>query len=141
PDKKEDRYTVVAYVGSQAVKMNEAIGGMNELLNDRPRSDKVLETAKVSLKQYIETDRITQDGIIISYLAAQKLGLSTDYRKQVYAATDGLNFDQVKQYHNQHLANEPYTYCVLGSEKRISMDDLKKYGEEKKVSLEELFGY
>ncbi|TWI91897.1 putative Zn-dependent peptidase [Chitinophaga japonensis] len=141
PDKKEDRYSVVAYVGSQADKMNEAIGGMNELLNDIPRSDKLLETAKESMKQNIETERITQDGIIFSYLAAQKLGLSTDYRKQVYAAIDNLGFDQVKQFHDQNLANKPYTYCVLGSEKRISMDDLKKYGEVKKVSLEELFGY
>jgi len=141
PDKKEDRYSVVAYVGSQADKMNEAIGGMNELLNEIPRSDKLLETAKESLKQDIETQRITQDGIIFSYLAAQKLGLNTDYRKQVYAAIDNLGFDQVKQFHDQHLANKPYTYCVLGAEKRISLDDLKKYGEVKKVSLEELFGY
>ncbi|WP_298739496.1 M16 family metallopeptidase [uncultured Chitinophaga sp.] len=141
PDKKEDRYSVVAYVGSQADKMNEAINGMNELLNDIPRSDKLLETAKESLKQDIETQRITQDGIIFSYLNAQKLGLNTDYRKDVYAAVDKLNFDNVKQFHDENLANKPYTYCILGSEKNINLDDLKKFGEVKKVSLEELFGY
>lgn len=141
PERKEDRYSVVAYVGSQADKMNDAINGMNELLNDVPRSDKLLETAKESMKQDIETERITQDGIIFSYLNAQKLGLSTDFRKDVYAAVNKLNFDNVKQFHDQNLAHKPYTYCVLGSEKKISMDDLRKYGEVKKVTLEELFGY
>lgn len=141
PERKEDRYSVVAYVGSQADKMNDAINGMNELLNDVPRSDKLLETAKESMKQDIETERITQDGIIFSYLNAQKLGLSTDFRKEVYAAVNKLNFDNVKQFHDQNLAHKPYTYCVLGSEKKISMDDLRKYGEVKKVTLEELFGY
>lgn len=141
PEKKDDRYAVVAYVGSQADKMNEAITGMNELLNDIPRSDKLFETARKSMKQDLETERITQDGIVFSYLAAQKLGLNTDYRKQVYAAVDKLTFDDVKQFHDQNLAGKPYTYCVLGSEKRISEDDLKKYGEVKKISLDELFGY
>ena len=141
PDKKEDRYSVVAYVGSQADKMNEAITGMNELLNDIPRSDKLFETARESMKQDLETERITQDGIIMSYLNAKKLGLDTDYRKQVYAAVDKLTFDDVKKFHDQNLAGKPYTYCILGSEKKVSQDDLKKYGEVKKVTLEELFGY
>lgn len=141
PDKKDRRYTMVAYVGSQADKMNEAVGGMNELLNDIPRADKLFETSRLSMKQDIETERITQDGIIFSYLAAQKLGLNTDFRKQVYAQLDKLTFDDVKQFHTQNIAGKPYTYCIMGSEKRISQDDLKKYGDVKKVSLEEIFGY
>ncbi|RFS23235.1 insulinase family protein [Chitinophaga silvatica] len=141
PDKKGERYTTMAYVGSQADKMNDAVTAMNELLNDLPRSDKLLATAKEGLKQDIETERITNDGIIFSYIAAQKLGLNTDIRKQVYESIDGMNFDQVKQFHDQYLAKKPYTYSILASENKISIDDLKKYGEVKKLSLEEIFGY
>jgi len=131
----------VAYVGSQADKMNDAIVGMNELLNDMPRADKLLQTAKESMKQDIETERITNDGIIFSYLAAQKLGLNTDIRKQVYESIDKMNFDEVKKFHEENLAHKPYTYCIVASEKKISMDDLKKYGDVKKLTLEEIFGY
>jgi predicted Zn-dependent peptidase len=141
PEKNTDRYTLMAYVGSQADKMNEAIGGMNELLNDIPRSDKLFETAKKGMKQDLETERITQDGIVFSYLAAQKLGLDKDIRKQVYESIDRFSFDDVKKYHDENLASKPYTYCILASEKKISPDDLKKYGEVKKLSLEEIFGY
>jgi predicted Zn-dependent peptidase len=141
PEKKDARYSVVAYVGSQADKMNEAINGMNELLNDIPRSDKQFETARQSLKQDIETERITQDGIIFTYLAAKKLGLDTDYRKTVYSQIDGITFDNVKQFHEQNIAKKPYTYCIVASDKRVNLDDLKKYGNVKKVTLEEIFGY
>ncbi|ACU58411.1 M16 family metallopeptidase [Chitinophaga pinensis] len=141
PDKKDSRYSMVAYVGSQADKMNDAIGGMNELLNDMPRSDKGFQTAKQSMKQDIETERITQDGIIFSYLAAKKLGLDTDYRKTVYAQIDGITFDKVKQFHDQNIANKPYTYCIMASEKKVNPEDLKKYGDVKVVTLEEIFGY
>lgn len=141
PDKKSERYSAIAYVGSQADKMNDAIQGMNELLNDIPRSDKLLETSKESMKQDIETERITNDGIIFSYLAAQKLGLNYDVRKEVYESIDKMNFDEVKKFHDEYLAHKPYTYCIVASEKKISMDDLKKYGDVKKLSLEEIFGY
>ncbi|WP_212000600.1 pitrilysin family protein [Chitinophaga sp. HK235] len=141
PDKKGERYSQIAYVGSQADKMSEAIKGMNELLNDIPRSDKLLETAKESMKQDIETERITNDGIIFSYLAAQKLGLSTDIRKQVYESINKMNFSDVKKFHDENIAHKPYTYCVVASEKKVNMDDLKKIGQVKTLSLEEIFGY
>ncbi|SFE72255.1 Predicted Zn-dependent peptidase [Chitinophaga sp. CF118] len=141
PDKKDERYSAVAYVGSQADKMDDAITGMNELLNEIPRSDKLFETSKMSQKQDIETERITQDGIIFTYLAAKKLGLNTDYRKTVYENIDKITFDNVKLFHNQNLSGKPYTYCILASEKKISLDNLKKYGDVKKLSLEEIFGY
>jgi predicted Zn-dependent peptidase len=141
PDKKAERYSVVAYVGSQADKMDDAITGMNELLNDIPRSDKLFETSKLSQKQDIETERITQDGIIFTYLASKKLGLTTDFRKTVYENIDNVTFDKVKLFHNENLAGKPYTYCILASEKKVPLDDLKKYGEVKKLTLEEIFGY
>ncbi len=132
---------MLAYVGSQADKINEAIAGMNELLNTIPESEKNFETARSSLKKDLETERITQDGIVFSYLSAQKLGLDTDIRKSVYETVDNLKFDDVKKLHQQNIAGKPYSYCILASEKKVSLDDLKKYGDVQKVSLEEIFGY
>lgn len=141
PNKRTDRYAVLAYVGSQADKMNEAIAGMNELLSVIPESEKAFETARSSMKKDLETERITQDGIIFSYLNAQKLGLDTDIRKSVYEKADQLKFDDVKKLHQQNIAGKPYSYCILASEKRVKLDDLKKYGDVQKVTLEEIFGY
>jgi predicted Zn-dependent peptidase len=106
-----------------------------------PVSEKGLELAKTSLKKDIETERVTQDGIIFSYLAAQQKGLDYDQRKQEYAALDKLTMNDVQQFHKDQIAGKAFTYCVVGSDKKVSQDVLKKVGEVKTVSLEEIFGY
>lgn len=141
PNKKDDRYTTVAYVGSQADKMKEAISGMDELLNTMPESEQAFETARQSMKQDIETERVTGDGIIFSYLAAKRLGFDNDYRKAVYNDIDRIAFNDILKLHDQELKTKPYTLCVLASAKKISQDDLKPYGEVKTLTLEEIFGY
>ena len=141
PVKKEDDYTFVGYVGSQADKMNDAINGMNELLKEMPKTEQNFVNAVKSQKKDIETQRITKDAIIFSYLNAKKKGLSEDVRKTVYTELDKLTLADIAAYHQQQFQNQPFTYTVIASEKKINVDDLKKYGEVKKVNVDDLFGY
>ena len=141
PDKKEDPFYTLAYVGCQADKFNESVIAMNELLNDLPNVEENIKFAKAGIKKDIETERITQDGIIFNYLAAQQKGLSDDIRKKIYTAVDKIGYTELKQFHTENLANKPYTYCIVASDKKLSEDAMKKYGEVKKLSLEEIFGY
>ncbi len=141
PGKKTDPYGFMAYVGSQADKFHQAIGGMNELLNDLPQAEQTFENAKKSLVKDYETERITKDAIVFSYLASQRKGLNYDLRKDIYEQASKLSFTDLKNLHSAQLAHKNYTYCVVASEKKLTMDDLGKYGAVKKLSLEELFGY
>lgn len=141
PDKKNGRYTMLGYVGSQADKMTEAIGAMNELMKDLPKTEKVLQAAKENIRKSIASERITQDDIIFTYLAAQRLGLNSDYRKDIYEQVETLTFDDIKNFHTQYISGKNFTYCVVGSRDKIKMDDLKKIGEVKELPLDEIFGY
>jgi len=141
PDKKEDPFYTLAYVGCQADKFNESIVAMNELLNDLPNVEENIKFAKAGIKKDIETERITQDGIIFNYLTAQQKGLSDDIRKSTYAGVDKIGYNELKKFHSEYIANKPYTYCIVASEKKLSNDDMSKYGEVKKLSLDEIFGY
>lgn len=141
PEKKEDPYTISAYVGCQADKFNESVVAMNELLNDLPSVENSMLAAKSGIKKDIETERITKDGIIYNYLAAERRGLKEDIRKNIYEQSDKLTFNDLKQFHTDYLANKPYTYCIVASEKRLKEEDMKKYGTIKKLSLAEIFGY
>jgi Predicted Zn-dependent peptidases len=141
PIKKDDTYSIVAYVGSQADKMNEAVAGMNELLDDLPKADANLVNARKSLMKDIETDRITKDAIIMSYLNAAKKGVDYDLRKVNYEKYNNISLNDLYKFHQDVLAKKSYTYAVVASEKRINLDDLKKYGEVRKLTLQELFGY
>ena len=141
PLKKDDSYSIVAYVGSQADKMNEAVAGMNELLDDLPKTDQNFINARKSLMKDIETDRVTKDAIILNYLNASKKGVDYDIRKINYQQYSNITLNDLYKYHQDVLSKKPYTYCVIASEKKINLEDLKKYGVVQKLSLQELFGY
>ncbi|MCS7019886.1 MAG: insulinase family protein [Cytophagales bacterium] len=141
PAKKEDYYTLTGYIGTQADKIHDAIQGMNELLTQIPEAQNMFELSRKSLKKTIETERITRDVIVYAYLAAKDLGLEEDVRKATYEALDKFTFDDVKQFHSEKLSGKPYAYCVVASEQKIKLDELSRYGEVKKLSLEEIFGY
>jgi predicted Zn-dependent peptidase len=141
PDKKEDPYYTVAYVGSQSDKFNDAVIAMNQLLNDMPEVTENIKNARESIKKDIETQRIVQDGIIFNYLDAQRKGLTEDIRKKKYAAVDKIGFTELRDFHASNIKGKPYTYVVLASEGKLNMGDVKKYGDVKKLDLEEIFGY
>jgi predicted Zn-dependent peptidase len=141
PQKKEQEYYMLGYVGSQADKFKDATVAMNELLNQLPEVSGNLDLAKSQVKKDIQTERITQDNIITTYLANKQLGETSDVRKKLYTSVDNVTMQDLKAFHKSYLSEKPYTYAIVASEKKVSMDDMKKLGEVKKISLEELFGY
>lgn len=141
PQKKDQKYTLMGYVGSQSDKFNEAAGAMNELFTNIPDLAQNLVLAKGQTKKDIETERITQDAIIYNYLAAKELGLNYDIRKDIYKNIDKLTFADLNNFHKKYLSGKPYTYAIVASDKRVSEADMRKLGELKKLSLEEIFGY
>jgi predicted Zn-dependent peptidase len=141
PQKKDEDYYMLSYVGSQADKFNDATVAMNELLTNMPELPKNLDLAKTQVKKDIQTERITQDNIIYNYLSAKQLGLTDDARKAVYQNVDAISMNDLKNFHKNQLSGKPYTYAIVASEKKVSMDDMKKLGDVKKLSLEEIFGY
>ena len=141
PSKKEDKDIVTAYVGTQADKFNESTIAMNELLTTLPKSDQLFETAKSGLKKSIAAERITQDGIIFTYLRAQKLGNTMDMRKNVYEQAPKLAFTDINNFHDKEMKGKNYTYCLVASQDKVKEADMQKLGEVKKLSLNEIFGY
>jgi len=141
PSRKEYRNSVLAYVGTQADKFNEAVAGMNELLLTLPQSDKAIENAKEGLRKSLATDRITQDGILFSYLSAERMGRDYDIRKNTYDAAPKFTFADLKSFHDQEMSHKPFTYCIVASQDKLKEEDMKKLGDFKKLSLQEIFGY
>ena len=141
PQKKDEDYYIMNYVGSQADKFNESTTAMNELLTTLPSIEGNLNLAKNQVRKDIQTERITQDGIIFNYLRSKDLGLKEDIRKKVYTQVDNIKMSDVEKFHNQYFKAKPYTYAVVASDKKVTMDQLKKLGEVKVLTLEEIFGY
>lgn len=141
PSRKEYRNTVLAYVGTQSDKFNEAVAGMNELLNELPQSEKALENAKEGLRKSLATERITQDGILFSYLNAERMGRNYDIRKYTYEASSKFSFADLKSFHEKEMSKKAYNYCIVANEGKLQEADMKKLGSFRKLSLQELFGF
>ncbi|MBV2224830.1 MAG: insulinase family protein, partial [Cloacibacterium sp.] len=112
PQKKDQDYYLLGYVGSQADKFNDATVAMNELLTKMPELPKNLELAKNQVEKDIQTERITQDGIIYNYLNAKNLGLNDDIRKKMYETVDKITMADVKKFHQNYFSGKPYTYAI-----------------------------
>ncbi len=141
PEKKEDPYTISAYVGCQADKFSESIKAMNELLNELPKVDNGVKSAKSGIKKDLESERITQDAIIYNYIAADRKGIKDDIRKKIYEGAEKMDYEDLKKFHAENMANKAYTYCILADANKVKQEDLQKLGSTRKLSLEDLFGY
>jgi len=141
PDKKEDPFEATFYVGTQADKLGDALTAVNHLLNDMPESEKNWEIGKKSIKQGIETRRISKSQIMFKYEQALRLGLKEDSRIETYNQIDQISLNDIKQFHKEHLKDKPWNMKLLGSKDKINMEELKKYGKVVELSLKDIFGY
>lgn len=141
PAKKEDKYTFVAYVGTQADKFGEATSAMNELITSLPLSEKNFQLSKDAVLQSIETARTTGDAIVFYYLNLKQLGINHDIRKDLYNNIPNMTLEDIRKFHHDNLSNKAYSYVVVADPERLPLSELEKLGEVKKLTLEELFGY
>jgi predicted Zn-dependent peptidase len=141
PDKKEDPFYLMSYVGTQADKIHEAIAGMNELMTTMPKSQNLFDGSKAAIKNKLETDRIIRTSILFNYENARDMGLDRDIRKDIYENLDALTFEDIRDFHGEYVSKADYHLLVMGSKEKIDLKELEQYGTVKEVTLEELFGY
>jgi predicted Zn-dependent peptidase len=138
---KGETNTVLAYIGTQADKINEAIKGMDELLQELPQSENAFSNAKEAVKNNIETQRTLKTSILFALDNAEKMSIDYDIRKDTYKAIDGITLQDLNDFHKQKFSGKPYAMAILGSKSKIDLKELEKYGEVKILTLEEIFGY
>lgn len=141
PGKLDRGHYVQAFMGVQADKMKDAIGAMRELLNDMPKAEKQFEAAKTSVLKKLETERITKTGKFFDYLAAKRLDLDYDIREDVYERTKSMSLNDLNEFFEEHIANKPYVFLVMGKKDNLDTEYLKSLGNYEEVTLEDLFGY
>ena len=79
--------------------------------------------------------------VIWSFLNAEKMGYTYDRRKDIYSEVPKLTLDDIKTFNDKFIKNRHKTYMILGRESDMNMEELSKFGQIKKLSLEEIFGY
>ena len=131
----------MAYIGTQADKLKEAMIGMNEKLFNRASccGCKHGECTRRNRSKNLRTERITKDRVLFSYESAKRLGVEKDAREDVYKNVSNFTMDDLQAFHNEHISGNEYTILVLGNKEELDIDALEEYGEVKFLTLEDIF--
>lgn len=142
PADSTKHYYNMAYIGSQADKLSQAIDGMTELLNDSiPQYAQLWKTSKDAVIKGIATTRIIRESILFNYENARRLGIDYDTRRLIYDKVPGLTFGDIEDFHKKYIANQPHTILVMGNKNNLDLKALEKYGKISFLTLQDIFGY
>ena len=141
PRRKEDAHYVFAYIGTQVDKLEEALNGFKELLNEMPESEISFNASKEAILKRIAPERITKSEILFRYERFKKLGLDYDIRRDLWEQVPDLKLADIKKFHSDYIKGNKYTYLVLGDVKKLDKKVLRKFGQVQYLSLKDIFGY
>jgi predicted Zn-dependent peptidase len=139
--KVDDTDIVYAYIGTQANKVTEAVDAMLVLMNDMPESEQQFITAKESALKQIAAQRITKSNIFWNYERLQKRGLDYDNREEIYKQIQNMTLEDVRDFFNTSIKGEDFSVSVIGNEKDMDMEALKKLGKLHVMDVDYLFNY
>ncbi|WMJ73250.1 insulinase family protein [Cytophagaceae bacterium ABcell3] len=138
--KGEPNY-IVSYIGTQADKIEEAITGLEDLLDNMPHSKSHFKNARQSLRESITSSRITKASKLYNYESALKLGLEHDVRKDMFKAIDNLSLEEIGAFQEKYVKGQPKAILIVGSKNHIDFDALDKFGKVQQLQLDDIFGY
>lgn len=129
------------FIQTQNDKLTDALSAFDDIINNMPVSQNAFNIAKESIISNIRTSRTVKASVLWSYLNAKRLGIDYDMDKVIYEKVQDLTLDDVVKFQEENVKGRKYTICILGRESDFDFNGLSKFGEIKKVSTEEIFGY
>jgi zinc protease len=139
--KKDSPNYVMAYVGTQANKLEQAVDAMMELMNDMPEAAKQFQAAKDATLKKLAAQRITKSSIFWSYERLQKLGIDNDNREVMYNTIKEMTMEDLRGFFNKNIKGESYNVMVVGNKEDLDVKALQKLGKIKELEVDYLFNY
>ncbi len=132
---------VMAYVGTQANKLPEAVDAMMELMTNMPEAEEQFNQAKKATLKKIAAQRITKSNIFWTYESLKKIGFENDNREALYNTIKSMTLNDLKTFFNTNIKGQNYNVMVIGNKKDIDFNALKKLGDIKEMDIDEIFNF
>jgi zinc protease len=139
--KKEDNNYVMAYMGTQANKMPQAVDAMMELMTNMPEAVEQFNAAKEATLKKLAAQRITKSSVFWNYERLKKLGIDNDNREDMYNTIKDMTMADLRDFFNTNIKGENYNVMVIGNKKDIDFKALKKLGKLQEMDIDYLFNY
>ena len=127
------------YIVSQNDKMPDCIRVFNNIIDTIPQSQAAFDIAKQSLTKNLQSQRTTKFNILSTYYWAKKKGLDRTESEIIYEKLPGLTLQDIVNFEKKNMTGKTYRYIILGDEKELDMDFLRKIGPIKRLSTEDIF--
>ena len=141
PSWADGTYSFYAFIGSQNDKMEKAVKGFDEIINDMPASENAFGVAREALLSRLRTERTTGMRVLDAYRNCRRLGLDEPLDKAVFEKVQGMTLEDLVKFQQENIKGRSYQYAILGDVNDIDMDFLSTLGPVKILTLEEIFGY
>ena len=129
------------HIITQNDKMMDCVRQFHQILDTIPESETAFNIAKEALTKRLASQRTTKFGLINAWIVAQEKGIDYDLNQRIYEALPGITLQDIVKFEQEQMARKTYRYVILGNEKDLDLAGLLQYGNIKRVSTEEIFGY
>ena len=141
PSELGDSYSFRNYIATQNDKAVDAILAFDEITNDMPVSEKAFQIAKNGLISSMRSERTSARGLIGAYLSAEKRGIDYDLNKKIYEDIQNMTLDDIVKFQQSVVKNHSINRAILGREEDLDMENISKFGNIERLTLEQIFGY
>ena len=69
------------------------------------------------------------------------MSINYDINRDIYPALQKLSLNDLKNFFNKNIKDRNYTFLVIGNKELVDRESLKKLGDYKELTIEEIFGY
>ncbi|CEJ70182.1 Peptidase M16 inactive domain protein [Chryseobacterium oranimense G311] len=132
---------ITTYIGTQPDKLQIAVNTMSELMSELPEVPIQFENAKNAALKQIASTRITRNNIFFNTLRLKKLGISHDFRKDIYAQIENLKFEDLKAFYQTEIKPIHFNTAIIGKKENLDMEAVNQMGTFKELTLKEIFGH
>jgi zinc protease len=130
-----------AFMSTQSDKLGMAIDGMTSLMSSMPGDEKSFRLACEGLMNNISTQRITNRTLFNTWYSYKLQGIDYDIRNDVFNRASSITLPEMDDFFDNHISNKNYSFLIIGNKNLLDFNTLRKIGDVKVLSLEEIFGY
>ena len=141
PEYKDETEYYFTHIITQNDKMMDCIRQFHQILDSIPESEASFKIAKDGLTKQLASQRTTKFGIINAWLTARDRGIDYDLNQRIYEALPNVTLKDIVDFEQKNMAHKTYRYVILGNERELDLASLLRYGNIKRLSTEEIFGY
>ncbi len=141
PQSRNNWFYNLSYLATQSDKTETAIDELMKLIDSEHETNEQFSISKEALQKQIETEYVINEEIYHKKEQAFRLGINYDVRRNIYNRARSITQADFSRFFNKYISSRPHVLAIVGNKNLIDINMLRKYGEIKELTVDDIFGY